>query len=68
MRLFEGTPFDIPPTCERCKNPEAECDCPPEEPQRVWVEPHKQQAQVTVEKRKKGKIVTVVRRSQFCGQ
>lgn len=59
MRLFEGTPFDRPPRCERCGELEAECVCPPPEPVRVT--PGEQTARITVEKRKRGKQVTVVR-------
>ncbi|MEX0715298.1 MAG: translation initiation factor [Planctomycetaceae bacterium] len=59
MRLFEGTPFDRPPRCERCGELEAACVCPPPEP--VRVPPEKQTARVAVVKRKKGKLVTVVR-------
>ena len=29
MRLFAGTPFDIPPKCERCGALEADCQCTP---------------------------------------
>lgn len=59
MRLFEGTPLDRPPRCETCGKLEAECVCPPPPPARV--PPSKQTAKIAVEKRKKGKIVTVVR-------
>jgi translation initiation factor 1 len=59
MRLFEGTPFDIPPKCDRCGKLEADCDCPPLPPPKVA--PEKQTARVAVEKRKRGKIVTVIR-------
>lgn len=59
MRLFEGTPFDIPPKCERCGQLEAECSCPPEPKKRVA--PEKQSLRIAVEKRKKGKWVTVIR-------
>jgi translation initiation factor 1 len=59
MRLFEGTQFDIPPRCERCQLLIAECRCPPEPPARLA--PEKQTAKIAVEKRKKGKVVTVVR-------
>lgn len=59
MRLFEGTPFDRPPTCERCGALEADCICPPEPPPRI--PPDQQTARLSVEKRKKGKLVTVVR-------
>ena len=58
MRLFEGTPFDIPPKCELCQKLEAECTCSPEAKQRIA--PEKQTAQLRIEKRKKGKTVTVV--------
>jgi len=60
QRLFAGTPWDRPPTCERCGKPEAECDCPPPviEPKRL--PPETQTAKVRREKRAKGKVVTVV--------
>jgi translation initiation factor 1 len=56
MRLFAGTPFDRPPRCERCGALEADCKCPP-----LPAPPETQTARVAVEKRKKGKQVTVVR-------
>lgn len=59
MRLFEGTEWDRPPQCERCGEREADCQCPPEPPPRI--PPAEQTARLTVEKRKKGKVVTVVR-------
>lgn len=59
MRLFEGTPFDRPPRCEICNELEAVCVCPP--PEKVLTPPGKQTARLAVEKRKKGKVVTVVR-------
>jgi translation initiation factor 1 len=59
MRLFEGTPFDIPPTCDRCGKLERECACPP--PLTPTVPPDKQTARLALEKRKRGKEVTVVR-------
>lgn len=60
-RLFAGTPFDRPPTCERCGKLESECSCPPvvEAPRRL--DPAKQTARLRVEKRPKGKLVTVIR-------
>ena len=59
MRLFEGTEFDIPPTCDRCNRLESECECQPlPEP---TVPPEKQKARIAVEKRKRGKTMTVVR-------
>ena len=59
MRLFEGTPFDRPPRCERCGELEADCRCPPEPPPRI--PPQQQTARIVVEKRTKGKVVTLVR-------
>lgn len=59
MRLFEGTEFDRPPKCERCGELEEVCECPPEPAPKL--EPTKQTARLSVEKRKKGKTVTVVR-------
>ncbi len=59
MRLFEGTEFDRPPLCEACGSQDAECTCPPPEKQRL--PPEKQRARIAVEKRKRGKQVTVVR-------
>jgi translation initiation factor 1 len=59
MRLFEGTPWDRPPTCERCGQLESACNCPPLPPQ--YLPPEKQTARVQVEKRKAGRMMTVVR-------
>jgi translation initiation factor 1 len=59
MRLFEGTPWDRPPACERCGNLVAECQCPPPPP--AYLAPQKQTARVQVEKRKAGRMMTVVR-------
>lgn len=59
MRLFAGTPFDRPPTCERCGKLESECACPPLPAARI--PPGEQTARLAVEKRRKGKVVTVVR-------
>jgi translation initiation factor 1 len=61
MRLFAGTPFDRPPVCDRCEQPESECRCPPIAPVKQLLPPEKQTARLTVEKRKKGKVVTAVR-------
>jgi translation initiation factor 1 len=59
MRLFEGTPFDIPPKCDRCSKLMSECTCTAAE--RARVAPEKQIASLRMEKRQKGKVVTVVR-------
>jgi translation initiation factor 1 len=58
MRLFEGTEFDRPPRCEKCEQLEVDCACvtvpaPP-------APPVDQTAIISLEKRKKGKLVTVV--------
>ena len=59
MRLFEGTEFDRPPRCETCEELEEECVCPP--PAFEYTPPSKQTARLGVEKRKRGKTVTVIR-------
>lgn len=59
MRLFEGTQWDRPPRCEQCGELEKDCCCPPA-PQTL-IAPQTQTARVTVEKRSKGKLVTIVR-------
>ncbi|MGE3820780.1 MAG: translation initiation factor [Isosphaeraceae bacterium] len=60
-RLFAGTVWDRPPSCERCGKPEAECECPPAPaPVPVRLDPATQTARLRVEKRAKGKVVTVV--------
>ena len=58
-RLFAGTPFYQPPTCDRCGELEENCNCPPPAPPRI--PPNEQTARLAIEKRKKGKFVTVVR-------
>lgn len=69
MRLFEGTPFDIPPTCDRCGEREEDCRCPPPEPAPPeWQAPETLTFRLAIEKRKKGKVVTILRgvtREQF---
>ena len=61
MGLFAGTQWDRPPHCEWCDKPEGECTCPPVAPQSKLVPPEKQTVKLSVEKRKKGKLMTVVR-------
>jgi len=60
QRLFAGTPFDRPPTCDRCGQLESECSCPPPTPEPVRIAPETQTARIRVEKRAKGKVVTAV--------
>jgi translation initiation factor 1 len=52
MRLFSGTKFDQPPKCGRCGKLEPDCTCPRLAKGQV--------VRLTLEKRKKGKVVTVV--------
>ena len=59
-RLFAGTPFDRPPTCDRCGQLESACACPPLAVEPVWIPPGEQTARLKVEKRPKGKVVTAV--------
>ncbi len=61
MGLFDGTSLERPVLCDRCNAPEAECNCPPAVEVVERVPPEKQKARIAVEKRKKGKVVTVVR-------
>lgn len=61
MGLLAGTIFDRPPRCERCDLPETECQCPPEPVKKNVVPPARQTASLVAEKRKKGKLVTVIR-------
>jgi translation initiation factor 1 len=59
MRLFAGTKYDQPPKCDRCGKLETECLC--STPANRWIPPASQIARINVEKRKKGKVVTVIR-------
>ena len=59
-RLFAGTPFDRPPTCDRCGKLESECACPPIVSEPVRLAPETQTARLKLERRPKGKVVTVV--------
>jgi translation initiation factor 1 len=60
-RLFSGTAWDRPPTCERCGALESECRCPPVVAERGLALPKMQAATLAVERRAKGKQVTVIR-------
>lgn len=68
-RLFAGTPFDIPPTCELCGQPEPQCACTHAEKEAAEVRrrvesarlaPQQQTATIRVEKRKGGRTATVI--------
>lgn len=61
MGLFDGTPLERPVLCDRCNALEAECECPEPEETIDRMPPEKQKARIAIEKRKKGKVVTVVR-------
>ncbi len=61
-RLFAGTPFDRPPHCDVCDELEENCTCPPPPPKAPFrIAPEKQTARLAIEKRKRGKTVTVIR-------
>jgi translation initiation factor 1 len=68
-RLFAGTPFDIPPVCDDCGKLESECVCTAEEKASRAISqqrdadrlpPSDQTASVRTQKRKGGRVVTVV--------
>ncbi len=59
-RLFAGTPWDRPPRCERCGELVTECTCPPSVEEPVRLAPEVQTARLRLEKRPKGKVVTIV--------
>jgi translation initiation factor 1 len=61
MRLFAGTPFDQPPTCRQCENLQEDCTCPSTPAEVQLIPPALQTAHLCVEKRKQGKMVTVIR-------
>ncbi|MBX6313545.1 MAG: translation initiation factor [Isosphaeraceae bacterium] len=59
-RLFAGTPWDRPPRCERCGHLETECTCPPPAVEPARLPPESQTARLRLERRAKGKVVTVI--------
>jgi|SRR5262245_11071512 len=59
MRLFAGTKYDQPPKCDRCGKVEADCICSPSATRRL--SPSSQVARLSLEKRKQGKLATVIR-------
>ncbi len=61
MRLFAGTEWEQPPKCERCGELEVDCDCSPIQAAKPQATPASQTVRVQVEKRKRGKVMTVVR-------
>ena len=60
MGLLAGTIFDRPPHCKRCDLPETDCHCTPEPKPLNMVAPQRQTARLSTEKRKKGKLVTLI--------
>ena len=59
-RLFAGTPWDRPPTCDRCGRLESACSCPPLVPEVKRIPPEQQTARLMTERRAKGKLVTMI--------
>lgn len=59
MGLFDGTKFERPVTCAVCEKPLSDCRCPRNRNGQVLL-PEQQTAIVAVEKRAKGKLVTVI--------
>jgi translation initiation factor 1 len=59
-RLFAGTEFDLPPTCDRCGKLAEECRCEPLPETASFLAPDKQTAKVRVDRRKHKRLVTVV--------
>jgi translation initiation factor 1 len=61
-RLFAGTPFDIPPRCERCGALEVDCKCEPlkQEAKANLLPPEQQTAKVRADQRKHKRVVTIV--------
>lgn len=60
MGLFDGTPLERPVACDRCGADVNQCNCPAESIEPVEVAPADQRLQVALEKRKRGKVVTVI--------
>ena len=68
MGLFDGTALERPVVCERCGRDVKLCDCPPlqaGQPAPLPVAPSRQRLKIGLEKRKRGKLMTVV--SGFSG-
>ena len=59
MSIFAGTELYRTPTCERCGKVEVDCVCEPEPAKAMAAA--KQTAHLSLEKRKRGKTVTVIR-------
>lgn len=57
--LFDGTPLERPVTCASCNEPRSACRCP-RDASGAALPPSKQTANIRIEKRSKGKVVTVI--------
>jgi len=58
--LFAGTEWELPEShCDGCGELASDCNCPPRA--KPFAAPETQTAQLAVEKRKRGKLMTVVR-------
>ncbi len=55
MGLFDGTALERPILCDRCQNESRSCQCPP-----LDTPTEKQLLKIRLDKRKRGKLVTVV--------
>lgn len=61
MGLFDGTALEQPIVCERCKLDVKQCQCRPLPKQDVAsLPPEQRRIQIRVERRKRGKVVTVI--------
>lgn len=60
MGLFDGTELERPVLCEQCSQDVKTCCCEPVEPKEADVLPEKQSLRVRLEKRKRGKLMTVI--------
>jgi len=60
MGLFDGTALQRPVICERCGGDVKLCKCPPVAAAVADTPPEKQSLKVRLDKRKRGKLVTVI--------
>ncbi len=60
MGLFDGTILERPVICERCGLDAKVCKCPPLVETAPDTPPEKQSLRIRLEKRKRGKLVTVI--------
>jgi translation initiation factor 1 len=60
MGLFDGTSLERPVLCEQCGGDSKRCKCPPLSTPVVDTPPEKQSLKVRLDKRKRGKLVTVI--------